>query len=227
MIKGFQINPQTVKQANVEKGYVDLQSDQTVGGAKKFTSAVMTALPVAVDSNAGNFVLTNTSNTFIASGAEDITKFSGWDSGIFTVIWSSARTVKNNTGVIELQAGQDRPVKVGDVSIFGFFGAEYVKELHYFAADPGADAAAYKDEFTIPADNDAVTLPLSAAPSNKAMMMVAVNGSIISMDEFEFAGKNISFNYPLYKGDKISVFQITKSVGQGIGGEFVLDAGNL
>ena len=187
----------------------------------------MSALPVAVDTNAGIFTLAKTSNTFIASGVEDVTKFTGWDSGLFTVFWSSARTVKHTLGVVEMQAGQDRPVKVGDVSVFGFFGTDYVKELHYFAADPGSDAAAYKDEFTIPADNASVTLPLSAAPVNKTFMMVSVNGSLIGTDEFEIADKNISFNYELYKGDKIIVFQIAKAAGQGIGGEFVIDAGTL
>jgi len=80
--------------------------------------ALILATPTKITSASGVLTLTSASNTFIASGTEDITSITGNGQGIYVIIWNTARKLTYNSSKLLLIGKADRTTAVGDVGVY-------------------------------------------------------------------------------------------------------------
>ena len=106
------------------------------------TGALHQPNPVSLTSSSGVVTLTSSSNSFIVSGTEAVTKITGWTAGIVVIRWNTARTLTYNATSLILQNSQSRTTAAGDIGIYEMTSAG-AREMNYFAASTSTDMSAF------------------------------------------------------------------------------------
>lgn len=214
MFRGTQFKEATITQKEIIDGYVDLKTDQVISGSKTFNGAIISAEPKPLSSANGVVILDKSSNMFIVSGSENVSRIQGWSSGSVTIQWGSDRILKNSFDYLELQGGLDRKVQAGDLSSFLFLSPSKVIEAGFFSRSGSTQEASNITFVTIEADG-VTTIPLNAIPTSKNMLFVAVNGAIQDPAIYEVNGAELTFSVPLEAGDSVFAFVIAKALAEG------------
>lgn len=134
--------------------------------------------PVTLTSVSGVLTLPETSNSFIANGAEAVTSIAGWTSGTAVIRWNTARTLTYNATSLILQGAVNRTTAIGDVGVYEITAAG-AREIGCFPATQLSteilnlkivNGATPNSQMTITADN----VPLYGS-SGQAIPSGAVN----------------------------------------------------
>ena len=96
------------------------------------TGALHQPNPVSLTSSSGVVTLTSSSNSFIVSGTEAVTKITGWTAGIVVIRWNTARTLTYNATSLILQNSQSRTTAAGDIGIYEMTSAG-AREINYLS----------------------------------------------------------------------------------------------
>ena len=101
----------------------------TAGGT--MTGALHMPNPVSITSASGVVTLLETSNSFIVSGTEAVTKITGWTVGTAVIRWNTARKLTYNSTSMILQGAVNRTTVIGDIGVYEMTSAG-AREIAYF-----------------------------------------------------------------------------------------------